>query len=119
MVKNVNFNYYPILLEADKKQPKWQGEQFTKGIYQLVVPKKELKRSIFSENACYIPGNQGQYWKFTVNLDRNLGAWLKAMEIGNITFDDEVYHIIGRFSKRGTKFYFAPDFETHYDAKPY
>lgn len=115
----MNFNYYPILLEADVKQPKWQGEQFTKGIYQLVVPKEKLKRSIFSEDACYIYGNDTRHWKFTIQMDRGLGGWFRAMEIGNLTFDDQFYHLIGRFAKRGTKFYFVPEFETHYDAKPY
>lgn len=114
------FNYYPILLEADKKQPKWQGEQFTKGIYQLVVPMEKIKDSIFSKNASYIIGNVNcQYWRFNINLTSAISVWIKAVAINNITFDEPMVHIIGRFQKQGTQIYFVPETEKHYDAQPY
>ncbi|ENW7449893.1 hypothetical protein [Escherichia phage FL33] len=116
----MNFNYYPILLEKDAKQPKWQGPQFIKGVYQLVVPKDKIYSSSYcTESACSIFGNSSPYWNFDIKLDRNIDIWLKAMDIGNITFDENNYHIIGRFSKRGKELYFTPEIERKFDAKPY
>lgn len=110
--------YYARLIEKFQKQPKWQGPQFDKGIYALRLPLADIKVSLFSTNANYIHGEFAPFNQFTTHLTRCTKTWIEAMREGNITFDDPYVTIIGHFEKQGTKFYFIPETEVHYDS-PY
>ena len=110
--------YHIYLIEKFKKQPKWQGPQFDKGIYAIRLPLADIKVSLFSTNANYIHGEFSPFKDFTTYLTRCTKTWLQAMNIGNIVFDEPYITIIGHFEKQGTKRYFIPETEVHYDS-PY
>lgn len=109
--------YNVIILEEFKKQPKWKGPQFAKGIYALRIRIDEIKTAYAGKDPDYCHGH-GVFAQFTTHLKRGTRPWIQAASIGNITFDDPYVTIIGQFEKNGSDIFFVPETEKYYDS-PY